>query len=210
MGAMSSKPLVLTIGHSTHSIERFLELLQQHGVTAVADVRSVPYSRFQPQFNRETLRAILKQHGIAYVFLGKELGARSDDESCYEHGRVQYRRLAQTPVFRAGIERVRKGSEQHRIALMCAEREPLECHRTLLVARELVAEGLEVVHIHADGRLESHDDAVTRLLQLVGTGPQTSFLQTRDELIDEAYSAQERRIAYVDKRLVREEDEVNQ
>jgi uncharacterized protein (DUF488 family) len=87
---------VLTIGHSTHPIETFLGLLHQHGVTAVADVRSAPYSRFNPQFNKDALEHDLKEHGIRYVFLGRELGARSDDPSCYDKGRVQYGRLART------------------------------------------------------------------------------------------------------------------
>src|SRR6266496_4132642 len=85
----ANEPTVLTIGHSSHPIERFVALLRQHGVTAVADVRSAPYSRHQPQFNKDLLQRSLKDAGIAYIFLGKELGARSEDRSCYENGRVQ-------------------------------------------------------------------------------------------------------------------------
>jgi len=194
---------VLTIGHSTHAIEKFIELLRLHRVTAVADVRSAPFSRFNPQFNREALDAALKQHGIDYVFLGRELGARSEDQSCYENGRVQYRRLAQTALFHAGIERVKKGAETHRVALMCAEKEPLECHRTLLVSRALEREGVPVAHIHADGRLEAHKDAMMRLLDVVGLHAKDMF-QSVDELIEEACTEQEGRIAYVDEQLVKE------
>ena len=114
--------VVLTIGHSTHSMERFVMLLSQHRVTAVADVRSTPYSRFNPQFNRETLKEDLRKDGIHYVFLGQELGARSDDRSCYEKGRVQYSRLARTERFRHGVGRVVRGSETYQIALLCAEK----------------------------------------------------------------------------------------
>jgi uncharacterized protein (DUF488 family) len=187
-------------------LENFVGLLCQHGVTAVADVRSVPYSRFQPQFNRETLMGALKERGITYVFLGKELGARSDDKTCYENGRVQYRRLVKTDAFRSGLERVRMGSENHRIALMCAEREPLECHRTLLVGRELMAAGIPVVHIHADGHLESHEDAVWRLIKLVGL-PEEDLFRSQAELIEKAYAAQEERVAYVNEHFVPEADE---
>jgi uncharacterized protein (DUF488 family) len=197
MSAMSPDFVVFTIGHSTHTIERFVGLLRQHGVTAVADVRSVPYSRFQPQFNRETLAAALKGRGIAYVFLGKELGARSEDKTCYENGQVQYRRLAKTEAFRSGLERVRLGSGNHRITLMCAEREPLECHRTLLVGHELAASGVPVVHIHDDGRLESHADAMKRLVTLVGL-PDHDLFRSQSELIEQACAAQEKRVAYVD------------
>jgi uncharacterized protein (DUF488 family) len=193
---------VYTVGHSTHSFEQFVDLLRRHEVTAVADVRSSPYSRMNPQFNRDTLATALKQHGVTYVFLGKELGARSEDKACYENGRVQFRRLAKTAAFRSGLDRVRSGCEKLRIALMCAEREPLECHRTLLVSRELMAAGTPVVHIHADGRLESHQDAMRRLLGIVGL-PTSDLFRTEQDLVEEAYALQERRVAYVDEDLVR-------
>jgi uncharacterized protein (DUF488 family) len=204
---MSHERAVFTIGHSTHSINEFIGLLHLNGVNAIVDVRSVPYSRKQPQFNREALKLELKEHNIAYVFLGKELGARTDDQACYENGRVLYRRLAKTEGFRAGLERVRKGSKKHRIALMCAEREPLECHRTILVSRELEALGTHIVHIHADGHLETHADAINRMLQLLGLFERNLFLP-QSELIEEAYAKQEARIAYVDERLVSIADEV--
>lgn len=203
---MSHEKVIFTIGHSTHTIERFLDLLRQHGVTAIADVRSVPYSRMQPQFNREALMGSLKEQGIAYVFLGKELGARTDDEACYENGRLQYRRLARTETFRVGLERVRTGSEKRQIAIMCAEREPLDCHRTLLVSRELAVAGTHVVHILADGHLETHADAMVRLQQMLGL-PERDLFRSQSELIEEAYARQEKRVAYVDDQLAREAQE---
>ncbi len=159
---------ILTVGHSNHPIERFEELLHMYGVTAVADVRSAPYSRFCPQFNKEELAAQLRHAGIAYVFLGRELGGRSDDPSDYDNGRVRYDRLAAKPIFESGIERVLRGASQERIALLCAEREPLDCHRTLLVARVLAERGVHVEHILADGALQSHDQAMDRLLEMTG------------------------------------------
>lgn len=194
---------VYTIGHSTHSIDEFVRLLQHAGVTAVADVRSAPYSRHQPQFNKDRLDRSLKERGIVYVFLGKELGARSDDRSCYEHGRVQYGRLAQTERFRSGVERVLQGAAKHRVALMCAEKEPLECHRTLLVGRALEKAGEGVTHIHADGHLETNADAMLRLLDLAGL-PRTDLFRSQAELIDEACRKQEERVAYVDEKLAQE------
>src|SRR5262249_44809331 len=135
---------LFTIGHSTHSLEVFVELLTHHGVTALADVRSAPFSRFNPQFNKDALARGLNARGIRYVFLGRELGARANDSSLYENGRVRYARLAQTDLFKQGIARVIQGATEHRIALMCAERDPLECHRTLLVSRALDEQGVEV------------------------------------------------------------------
>jgi uncharacterized protein (DUF488 family) len=143
---------------------------------------------------------VLKEHGIDYVFLGKDLGARTDDIACYENGRVQYGRLARTKAFSAGLDRVRSGSENHHIALMCSEREPLECHRMLLIGRELVTAGIHVVHIHADGHVESHTDAVKRLLKQLGMSEQDLF-RTPSDVISEAYSRQEERVAYVDHQL---------
>jgi uncharacterized protein (DUF488 family) len=192
---------VLTIGHSTHSADAFVKLLKQHQITAVADVRSSPYSRFSPQFNREALPQTLKKHDIKYVFLGLELGARSTDLSCYENGRVQYARLAQTELFHSGIERILRGATEYRIALMCAEKEPLECHRTLLVARALVEQGVQVEHILANGKSESHEATMERLLDIVGL-PHHDLYATKDELLTEALSQQEQRVAYIDKRMV--------
>jgi len=197
-------PTVLTIGHSKHSIEKFIGLLRPHSVSAVVDVRSQPYSKFNPDFNREVLARSLPMQGIAYIFLGKELGARSDDPSCYENGTVKYGRLAKTDAFRAGLERVQAENVKQTIALMCAEREPLECHRTLLVARELVNLGTDVVHILADGQVEPHADAMKRLLKLLGWPDQEDLFRTYSQIMDEAYAAQESRVAYVDPELVSE------
>jgi uncharacterized protein (DUF488 family) len=111
-------------------------------------------------------------------------------------GKVQYRRLAETALFRSGIERLLDGSKTEHIAVMCAEGEPLDCHRTILIARELVAAGAEVAHILADGSLEAHDDTIRRLmgrLRLL----QPALLESPEDLVERAYAEQERRIAYV-------------
>ncbi len=189
---------VLTIGHSNHTIERFIELLCQHHVTAVADVRSSPYSQMHAQFNREALAAALKLEAIAYSFLGKELGGRPTDKTCYENGRVQYRRVAATPIFRSGLDRVLAGVQSYRIAIMCAEREPLECHRALLVTPELEKADITVLHIRADGRAESHSDAMSRLLDLFRLADEDLF-RSRSELIEEACYRQQERVAFAEK-----------
>lgn len=194
---ISATNTVFTIGHSTHSLEAFVALLQQHGVTALADVRSAPFSRFNPQFNRDTLKTSLISFDIRYVFLGRELGGRSDDPTCYENGRVRYTQLARTNLFLEGIERVIHGARGYCVALMCAEKEPLECHRTLLVAPVLAKSGITVLHILANGSLESHEAAMDRLLDLVGL-PHIDLFSSRDELIAEAIDRQERRVAYTD------------
>ena len=189
--------MIYTIGHSTHLIENFVSLLQTHKINAIADVRSVPYSRRHPQFNCDVLNETLKEQGIAYVYLGKELGGRSDEPGCYENGQVKYRLLAKTPLFRSGIERLLDGSSRNKIALMCAEREPLNCHRAILVARELVEVGLDIGHILYNGQLETHDMTMKRLLKQLGLLEQDMFY-TEGNPEAEAYAAQEKLIAYTD------------
>ena len=194
---MIERMRVMTVGHSTHSLDEFVALLRKHEVTAVADVRSNPFSRYMPHFNQGSLRTALPKRGIQYAFLGRELGARSSDRDCYVDGRVQYARLARTALFREGINRVLSGAKSERVALMCAEKDPLDCHRTLLVARSLVDESVDVDHILADGSAESHHEAMFRLLEKLGM-QQTSLLHSTDDLIQEALAKQEQRIAYVD------------
>ena len=191
---------VLTVGHSNHTIERFIELLHLHRVTAVADLRSAPYSQMHTQFNREPVTAALKREGITYSFLGRELGGRPADKTCYENGRVQYWKVAATPIFRSGTNRVLAGATNYRIALMCAEREPLECHRALLVAPELEKAGISVLHVHADGTIESHPDAMSRLLDLYRL-PEEDLFRSRSELIEEACYRQQERVAFAEKPL---------
>lgn len=195
---------IYTIGHSTHPIERFLELLEMNGITAVADVRSSPFSRHNPQFNQDTLSAELKKRGIAYVFVGKELGARSDDPSCFEAGKVRYGRLARTSIFKAGIDRVLSGADKFRVALMCAEKEPLDCHRTLLVSRALEQQGVSIFHILSDGSTEAQPKTMCRLLDLVGL-PQVDMFRSHEELVEAACEMREEKIAYVDESLADEE-----
>ena len=188
---------VFTIGHSNHTLGAFLTLLSKHEVSAVADVRSTPYSRFCPQFNREVLTAALKAGNIRYSYLGRELGGRSDDPACYQGGQIQYDLVARTSVFREGLARVVDGAESYRITLMCAEKEPLDCHRTLLVAPELVAVGVDVVHILDGGELETHQKTMERLLAQLN--PNYDLFQPREELLADALARQARRIAYVRK-----------
>ncbi len=185
-----------TIGHSNHSIERFIELLKMHDITAVGDVRSSPYSKFNPQFNRENIQKVLKENGIAYVFLGQELGPRSEDPSCYVDGKVQYGRLAATETFKRGMERLVIGMKTHRIALMCAEKDPITCHRMILVCRALRSEPVEIDQILEDGQVESLRDSELRLLHALKM-PQLRLFEKVDDLIQRAYDAQGKKIAYV-------------
>lgn len=156
---------ILSIGHSTHPIGLFIDLLAGHGVDVVADVRSTPFSRFNPQFNGDRLPDALAGRGVGYEFFGDELGGRPGDPRCYGgDGRVDYGLVRRTDGFRAGIRRLAGRAAAARVALMCAEREPLHCHRTLLVAEALAEAGHEVRHIYADGAARPHADVVAGLV----------------------------------------------
>lgn len=187
-----------TIGHSTHPIDVFIKLLQQHAITAVCDVRSQPYSRFNPQYNRETLKKSLQQQGIAYVYLGKGLGARSDNPDCYINGKVQYHLLAQQPLFSEGLNRLKNGMENYTIALMCAEKDPIQCHRTGLVTRQLRTEPMQIAHILADGSVESNQNFEQRLMKLHDIEP--DLLTTPEQCVDRAYDVHSGQIAYINKK----------
>ena len=195
-GGNSDARQIFTIGHSNHPIERLEELLREHGVTAVADVRSAPYSAFNPQFNRETLAGWLREAGIRYVFLGSELGGRSEDPADYdESGVVSYDRLRTKPAFKAGIRRLLRGAATERIALLCSEKEPLNCHRTLLVARDLADRGVHVRHILAGESPETHDQTMDRLLEERGL-KQTALFPSEDDPISRAISLQAAGVAH--------------
>ena len=201
-----SRGTVLTIGHSTHAIEAFIALLRKHRATAVADVRSAPYSRFNSQFNREPFSEALESAGIRYVWLGNELGGRTEDSACYEDGRIRYDRVAATESFKSGLARVVHGTAKHRIALVCAEKEPLDCHRTLLVSRALDEQGVDVAHIHADGRLEPHDEAMDRLLDILNLSREDLY-HSREELIATAVALRSEQVSYVEDRLAARTEE---
>lgn len=204
---------LFTIGHSNHGIETFISLLCQHKITALADVRSCPYSRYLTHFNQAALKSALNKAKIYYVFLGEELGARPDDTECYVDGRAVYENIASTDSFQKGILRVVKGANQHQIALMCAEKEPLVCHRAILVCQHLKKYNLNINHILKDGSLESHKHLEARMLAKHGLGNsldinslQMSLLDQEAvsqvesaELLEEAYRLQGYEIAYTEK-----------
>ena len=153
-----TRPTLFTVGHSNHTEQEFLDILQRHRIEVLVDVRSQPLSRYNPQFNDRYLQATLSDAGIGYLFLGDQLGGRPEgDEFFDEAGYVLYHRLAGSPAFLAGIERLQRGVQEHRVAIMCSEEDPAVCHRHLLVTRVIGDRGIDVQHIRGDGRLESED-----------------------------------------------------
>lgn len=190
---------IFTIGHSNHTIEHFVSLLATYGVSALADVRSSPYSEYSPQFNKEILEQRLANLHIEYVFLGRELGARRSEQSCYVDGQAKYDMIRNLPAFRQGLTCVLEGIEKYNVALLCAEADPLMCHRTILICRELkaVRPDLRINHILADGSLESHEEAEQRLIRLHKLQPELfGELTSASGLLGRAYELQAERIAY--------------
>lgn len=188
---------LFTIGHSTHSVEYFIGLLKKHDITAVCDVRSQPYSQFNPQFNRESLKEELRKNDIGYVFLGKELGARSENQNCYIDGKVQYNYLVDEPSFKQGIKRICRGMKQYSIALMCAEKDPITCHRMILVCREMRSIVGQINHILENGEIETNSDSEIRLMNTLKIVP--DMFKSKSECIEDAYDLQGQRVAYVEK-----------
>lgn len=186
---------VLSIGHSTHSWERFVSLLRNANVTAIADVRSSPFSRHHPHFNRTDLQRELRLDGISYVFLGEELGGRPRERRFYCEGIADYEKMAQSSEFKHGLDRILDGARRYRIALMCSERDPLDCHRCLLVGRALTQRGARVQHILDNGKIVSQAEIEGRLLDLSGRNAD-DFFSARADRLAAAYRERARKVAF--------------
>jgi uncharacterized protein (DUF488 family) len=186
---------IFTIGHSSLSYEGFFKLLREASVTAVADVRSVPYSRRNPQFNREMLRDQLRLDKVAYVFLGDDLGGRPKDQNLFCDGVADYEKMAQSFDFERGLQRVVEGAKQYRIALMCSEHDPLECHRCLLIGRAMHERGVTVKHILSDRTIEKQPDVEKRLLQWSRQSGEDLF-ESYENRLATAYRKRASKVAY--------------
>ncbi|MFO7535841.1 MAG: DUF488 domain-containing protein [Kiritimatiellia bacterium] len=186
---------IFTVGHSNHTSDAFVALLRLHRINAIADVRSSPYSRFASQFNKEAIATLLSDNRIIYVFLGNYLGARPKDPTCYHKGAIDFSLLSQTDYFQEGLGRVRKGASQFNLALMCTEKDPIQCHRTILVCRHLRGKDTIIKHILEDGELEDNRDSERRLMDSLHMTSADLF-QTPEDLVEQAYDKQGERIAY--------------
>ncbi len=183
--------IVYTVGHSNHSLERFLDLLMAHGIAALADVRTAPFSRFSPQFNRDHLKRVLREAHVEYVFLGRELGGRPTGDEFYDdEGHVRYDRLAESPLFLEGIRRLVEGAQGRRVTMMCSEADPAQCHRHLLIAHVLNDLGVRVEHIESDGSTSSYSMVAQRtpIQEVLFDEERTQWRSPRSVLRDTAPS----------------------
>ena len=200
MGNSVMTNTLFTIGYSNRSIDNFIALLERHKITALCDVRSVPYSSRNPQFNRELHKKVLQSHNIKYVFLGEELGARPKDPSCYVDGKAVYQKIAESTLFKNGLERIRLGMQKdYVLALMCAEKDPMACHRSILICRNLRDSLFNIRHIIDHNATETQADLEKRLIAQLKLYPDLFKDTDPNALIERAYEVQGDRMAYVEK-----------
>lgn len=192
---MTNNP-VFTVGHSNHSDHHFITLLQASRIQVLADVRSHPFSKYASQFNQDNLKRSLSSKSICYEFFGNGLGARPKNPDCYVNGNASYALIKQSTLFMQELENIIAISQQNSIALMCSEKEPLDCHRTILISQILASRGIKVRHIHFDGHIEPHAEAMTRLLRIHGLEP--DLFHSFEEQINLACAIQEKKISYHD------------
>ena len=194
---------LFTIGHSNHSAHEYIKLLQAYNITCVVDVRSSPYSKYVPQFNKEELKKFLVEHGIQYVSMAEEFGARRNDLSLFHtDGYLDFAKTAKSAVFLNGIERVVAGMHGgFRIALMCTEQNPQDCHRFSLVSRSFAQLGICVKHILPDGTDRSQEQVEEYLLneyfpETVMVGLFEDENRNREQLLSQAYALNNAEIGY--------------
>ncbi len=189
--------ILYTIGHSNHTIGDFICLLKQHQISMVVDVRSSPYSRYCSHFNKDFFEASLAGVNISYMYMGKELGARPNSPIYYDGKRVNFGELAKSREFQHRIKWLLANIPNERIALMCSEKDPLCCHRMILLSRKLKDYKLSISHILEDGTLEEHENSELRLVHELKIEP-TLFEPdlTKRDLINRAYQKQEENISH--------------
>src|SRR5262245_7596245 len=176
-----------TIGHSNLPNERFLALLGQAGITRLADVRSVPFSRRFPWFTAKALATRLPSLGISYLAMGEALGGRPRDPSLYCDGVADYEAMSVLPEFQEGLDRLLEIARSGRVCVMCAEREPLDCHRCLLIGRALASRKVRLGHILSDGTIEPHGTTEERLLASDGQNGEGDLFNDRNTQVAHAY-----------------------
>jgi uncharacterized protein (DUF488 family) len=190
---------LFSIGHSNIPEERFLAMLADAGVNLIADVRTVPYSRFFPWFSQKKLAASLSAAGIGYAAMGEALGGRPAGDGLYRDGIADYEAMAARRDYRAGLDRLLEAAARSRVCVMCAEREPLDCHRCVLVARSLTERRLAIGHILHNGSIEPHAATEFRLLALEGQSDEQAcdlFASGQHERLAAAYRRRARVVAF--------------
>lgn len=175
---------IYTIGHSSYPLEQFLMLLKKYSINSVVDVRSVPFSRYVPYYNKDDIRRFLSARGIHCIYMGKELGAIREDRSLYsENGFLDFNKVQQDPLFKEGINRLVTGIDKgYTISIMCTEKDPIDCHRSIIIGKVLHSLHFEVRHILDDSSFETQEQLESRLINIYfNNDSQINFLDVIDE-----------------------------
>lgn len=194
---------IFTVGHSQHKVDYFIEMLETYNVNYLIDVRSMPFSQYATNYNKDILNDSLISHNINYVFMGEYFGARPNNYNLYsKKGYLDFDMMKRSKMFLTGVDNVLKGIEQgNRIALMCTEKDPIECHRTILVGNAFYERGIEVEHILANNTLQNHNELNSRLVEMYFPDRnQISLFDdqnlSEEECLIEAYKKQNEKIGY--------------
>lgn len=174
---------IWTIGHSNLLLEELVDNLKRHGIKAVVDVRSSPYSKFAPQFNKETLQRYIDQSEMRYIYLGRELGGRPEGAEFYDpNGYVLYDKYRETDLFKSGAATLLELAGEYPTAIICSEENPTGCHRRLMIGRGLIEDGVEVLHIRADGRVQTDEELETESKN-AAEAPQLALFDSQETLV---------------------------
>ena len=197
--------MIYTIGHSNYDSDYFIGLLLKFKINTVVDVRSVPFSRYVPHFNKDNIKRLLNSYGIHHIYMGAELGIIKNNNSLLsEEKYLDFRKVKEMDFFINGIRRIRDGfSKGYTIVIMCTEKDPIDCHRSILIGRELHEENYNIAHILTDGSIESHADLEARLLDMYFPIKMQQDLfniiepyESEGEIINKAYKLRNRDIGY--------------
>lgn len=199
------KKTIYTIGHSSHTIENFVNLLKEYDINCIVDVRSTPYSKFHSQFNRENIKSELKKHGIYYIFMGEELGARRSDRSLYTiKGYLDFEKTVKSSKFLKGISRIKEGlSKGFNIVLMCSEKDPMACHRSIMIAKYFSDNNFIVKNILDNGVIITQEEITKKLVDIYFPNrDQISMLPEEnikdyEELVRRSYRQRNEEIGYI-------------
>lgn len=187
--------IIYTIGYSSYGIDEFVSTLLKMSIEVLVDVRTNPFSKYRPEFDKEKLKNILNKNCIKYLYLGKELGGRPEGREYYKNGKVSFELLSESPIFMKGLRRLSEGANVYTIVLMCAEKDPLNCHRGILISKKLHMQGNDVNHILEDGNIETMQDMEERLLRHLKL-EQYELFPDSDTLLSKAYRIQEAHVSY--------------
>ena len=196
---------IFAIGHSNYPYDKLINMIKKYDINCVVDIRETPYSKYNIQYNKEAFNESLRNSGFLYIYMGKEFGAKRTNKDVYtQEGYADFEKVAKEDIFLNGIERLKKGCQMgYRIVLLGAMQEPIRCHRSILVGRELVKNDFDVKHILDDYSIVTQDDIEEMLLNKYFSNRNQITIEdltgnslNNEEMINEGYKLANREIGY--------------